>query len=171
MCGEVADGLHVHPLNTPRYVREVILPNVAEGAQRAGRDAGEIALACPVFTIVGDTDEEQEQWRQRGALPDRVLRLDPDVPRHLRAPRLGRHAGAAPRAAGPGDLAGMAATITDEMLDEFAITSTWDGLADRIRARYEGVADQVIAYFSMRGWAGDPGPLERWSAVARSING
>jgi hypothetical protein len=57
------------------------------------------------------------------------------------------------------------------MLAEFAITSTWDGLPDAIRARYDGVADQVIAYFSLRGWAGDPGPLERWAAVARAING
>ena len=65
----------------------------------------------------------------------------------------------------------MSAAITDEMLAEFAITSTWDGLADAIRARYDGVADQVIAYFSLRGWAGDPGPLERWAAVARAING
>ena len=74
-----------------------------------------------------------------GPLPDRVLRLDPHVPAHLRAPRLGRHPGAAPRA--PGHRATtrrMAATITDEMLAEFAITSTWDGLAD-----------------------GDPGPLRR----------
>ena len=171
MCGEVADGLHVHPLNTRRYVDEVIRPNVAEGARRAGRDAGAIQIVCPVFTIVGDTDEEQEQWRQEARFQiafygstrtyRKIFELHgwDDTPNRLH------------EAQAKGDFAAMAATITDEMLAEFAITSTWDGLAGAIRARYDGVADQVIAYFSTRDWAGDPGPLERWAAVARAING
>jgi hypothetical protein len=29
----------------------------------------------------------------------------------------------------------------------------------------------VIAYSSLRGWNGDAASLERWAAVARSING
>jgi hypothetical protein len=107
----------------------------------------------------------------RSTVPDGLLRLDPllpgvfelhgwdDVPDRLHELQA------------KGDIAGMAETITDEMLDEFTITSTWNGLADAIRARYEGVADQVIAYSSLRGWAGDPSALERWSAVARAING
>jgi hypothetical protein len=61
--------------------------------------------------------------------------------------------------------------MTDEMVDELTITATWDGLADAIRARYDGIADQVIAYSSLRGWDGDPASLERWAAVARAVNG
>jgi probable F420-dependent oxidoreductase len=170
MCGEVADGLHVHPLNTRRYVDEVILPNVAEGAARAGRDVSEISIACPVFTIVGDTDEEQEQWRREARFQigfygsTRTYRKIFELHGWDDAPARLHELQAA------GDLEGLAAAVTDEMLDEFAITTTWDGLADAIRARYDGVADQVIAYFSLRGWAGDPAQLERWSAVARAIN-
>ena len=61
MCraiGEVADGIHVHPLHSLRYLAEVVRPNLDEGARRAGRDPGEIAVVCPLLTIVGDTDEE-----------------------------------------------------------------------------------------------------------------
>src|SRR3954454_22837179 len=47
MAGKVADGVHVHPLNTPRYLRETVVPSV-----------GDVELAVPVFTAVGDTDEE-----------------------------------------------------------------------------------------------------------------
>ena len=171
MCGEVADGLHVHPLHTPRYLAEVIQPNIAEGAARAGRDPDDIQLACPVFTIVGDSDEELERWRREARFQMAfygstrsyrgVFELHgwDDVPDRLHELQA------------KGDVAGMAETITDEMLDEFTITSTWNGLADAIRARYEGVADQVIAYSSLRGWAGDPSALERWSSVARAING
>jgi len=171
MCGEVADGLHVHPLHTPRYLAEVIRPNVAAGAAKAGRDPGEIELACPVFTIVGDTDEELERWRNDARFQiafygstrtyRRVFEIHgwDDTPDRLHELQ------------SKGDVAGMAAAITDEMLEQFAITSTWDGLADAIRRRYEGVADQVIAYFSLRGWAGDPAHLERWAPIAGAING
>jgi alkanesulfonate monooxygenase SsuD/methylene tetrahydromethanopterin reductase-like flavin-dependent oxidoreductase (luciferase family) len=37
LAGEVCDGIHVHPLNSPKYIREVMLPAVREGAERAGR--------------------------------------------------------------------------------------------------------------------------------------
>ncbi len=29
MAGEVADGVHVHPLNTPTYLTETVLPELA----------------------------------------------------------------------------------------------------------------------------------------------
>ena len=158
MCGEVADGLHVHPLNTRRYVDEVHPSERRRGRGSApGATRARSQIACPVFTIVGDTDEEQEQWRQEARFQIAFYGSTRTYRDDLRAARLGRHAErACTSSRRKGDFAAMAATITDEMLDEFAITSTWDGLADAIRARYDGVADQVIAYFSLRGWAGDP---------------
>jgi len=170
MCAEVADGLHVHPLNTPRYTNEVILPSIDEGAQRAGRDPADIKLAFPLFTIVGDTDDEREQWRQMTRFQigfygstrtyRRIFELHgwDDVPERLHELQA------------KGDFAGLAATITDEMIDEFAVTSDWDGLPDAIRARYDGVADRVLAYFSTHGWNQGRAQLDRWRAVARAIN-
>ena len=38
-AGAVADGLVGHPLFTPEYVREVVRPALARGAERAGRAA------------------------------------------------------------------------------------------------------------------------------------
>ncbi|HVM39598.1 MAG TPA: TIGR03617 family F420-dependent LLM class oxidoreductase, partial [Acidimicrobiia bacterium] len=64
MAGEVCDGFHVHPFHSERYLREVIRPNIEAGAREAGRDPSAVKLACPVFAIVGDTDEEREALRQ-----------------------------------------------------------------------------------------------------------
>ena len=36
MAGEVADGVHIHPLNTPTYLRETVLPELEAGAARSG---------------------------------------------------------------------------------------------------------------------------------------
>ncbi len=35
MAGAVADGVHVHPLNHPAYLRETVVPNLREGASTA----------------------------------------------------------------------------------------------------------------------------------------
>ena len=38
MAGEVADGVHVHPIGEPGYLARHVVPGLAEGAARAGRD-------------------------------------------------------------------------------------------------------------------------------------
>jgi probable F420-dependent oxidoreductase len=40
MAGEVAEGIRLHPVCTPSYIAEVMLPAVREGAARAGRSLG-----------------------------------------------------------------------------------------------------------------------------------
>ncbi|HEY8545822.1 MAG TPA: LLM class flavin-dependent oxidoreductase, partial [Acidimicrobiales bacterium] len=65
MAGAVADGVHVHPLHSMHYVRERLLPAVAEGAESAGRDPSEVDLLVPVFIVAGDTPEERAPLAQR----------------------------------------------------------------------------------------------------------
>ena len=38
VAGEVSDGLMLHSLTSADYVRQVVKPSLAQGAQRAGRD-------------------------------------------------------------------------------------------------------------------------------------
>ena len=59
MAGEVADGVHVHPLHSEHYLHQRLLPAVAEGAHRAGRSPDEVDLLVPVFIVPGDTHEER----------------------------------------------------------------------------------------------------------------
>src|SRR5437773_5002111 len=40
VAGEVADGIRAHPVATPRYIAEVMLPAARKGMAKAGRDAG-----------------------------------------------------------------------------------------------------------------------------------
>jgi hypothetical protein len=40
----------------------------------------------------------------------------------------------------------MAACITDEHFATFATESTWDGLAEALRAKYGGAASRVVLY-------------------------
>jgi len=64
MAGEVADGVHVHPIGEPGYLKRHVVPQVAAGAAKAGRAVSDIDLIIPVMTIVGDTDEERHTERE-----------------------------------------------------------------------------------------------------------
>jgi hypothetical protein len=68
-----------------------------------------------------------------------------------------------------GDTDAMAAAITDEMLDEYAVTATWDGLAAALNDRYRGRADRIFGYGPVRDWIDSPEISERWQAVAAVV--
>jgi probable F420-dependent oxidoreductase len=169
MAGEVADGVHVHPFHSRRYLDETLVPAVAEGAARAGRQPGDVSLLVPVLTAVGDTEEERATWRERvraqiafyGSTRNYAHMFD-QLGYHGTSARLNERLKA-------GDLAGMSALVTDEMLDAYSVTASWDDVAERLLERYGDVADRVIVYFAAAGWREDRGILGRWGEVARAL--
>ncbi len=58
VAGEVCDGLLLHPMSSYKYICEIILPAVEEGARRAGRKLSDVELLWGGFTATGDDDEE-----------------------------------------------------------------------------------------------------------------
>ena len=165
MAGEVADGVHVHPLNSATYLRETALPNIAEGAAKAGRSPQEIQLIVPCFTVVGDTDEEQSRWRELARMQVSFYGSTPNYAFIFE--QLG-HEGTTEKLRERqkvGDLQGMAAVIDDDLLSHFVVESDWDGAAAALSARYRGVASRVVLYFG----AFDRDALRKWGEVAKSL--
>jgi alkanesulfonate monooxygenase SsuD/methylene tetrahydromethanopterin reductase-like flavin-dependent oxidoreductase (luciferase family) len=169
MAGEVADGVHVHPLHSISYLDDVARPALLDGAQRADRDPSDFVLTVPVLPIVGDTDAEQEAMarlvRQQlgfyGSTPAYAFQFD-----RLGYEGLGGQLNALLK---KGDIAGQAELLTDEVIDHFVVRSTWDGLAGALEQRYEGRADRLVAYLAHAMWQRDPESLQRWGAVARQF--
>ena len=55
VAGEVADGIRAHPVCTPRYIAEVMLPAARKGAAKTGRDfAGFAMAAMPLIATAPD---------------------------------------------------------------------------------------------------------------------
>ncbi len=169
LAGEVCDGFHVHPFHSRRYLDECILPAIAEGAARAGRDARDVEIICPVFMIVGDTEAERapmrESVRRQLSFYGSTRTYRPVFELH----GWGETSDTLHRAMAAGDTDTMAAAITDEMLDEYAVTATWDDLADQLLARYDGVVDRVFSYQPAAEWLRSPELTERWQAVAAQL--
>lgn len=171
MAGEVADGVHVHPFHSVPYIHNRLVPAVAEGAARSGRRPEEIDLIVPVFAIPGDTEEERAAMVERaraqiafyGSTKNYAFQFD-DLGFEGTSARLNE-------LLKRGDIAGMAATITDEMLESFAVIATWDQMADALVDRYGGVAARLVMYLAEASIAAAPQSLGRWGEIARAVAG
>jgi probable F420-dependent oxidoreductase len=65
VAGEVADVVMPHGFMTDKYMREVLLPNVAIGMKRAGKKWSDIEITGGGFTVFGETESEIEQGLER----------------------------------------------------------------------------------------------------------
>ncbi len=170
MIGEVADGLHVHPFHSARYLAEVIRPALSSGASSAGRDPETIELCCPVLTVVGDTDAERQRWRERARFQ---LAFYGSTRSYAGVFDLHGWTGlsdALYQRQRVGDVRGMAALITDDMLEVYAVTGRWDELPGMLMSRYGRLADRLVMYFSGSAWRDDPDALARYGEVAASVH-
>lgn len=166
MGGEVADGIHVHPIGEPGYLARHVAPRVAEGAAKSERSPTEIAVIVPVMTIVGDSDEERHNERELvrasmsfyGSTPNYAFIWDEagfeGTTARIREKQKS------------GDFTGMAAQITDDHIATFATESTWDDLADALIDKYEGIASRIVLYNAL----GDPERIERYGQVAQRVS-
>jgi probable F420-dependent oxidoreductase len=166
LAGKVADGVHVHPLNHPRYLAEVVRPQVATGAVAAGRDPASVSLTVPVLTAVGDSEEEQSRWWELartqvafyGSTPNYGVIFElldrPDTTARIRERQKA------------GDGAGMAAVVDDDLLAHFVVRGTFDELPRLLVDRFAGVAERVVLYFAGATWDGDPETFRRLGQVA-----
>jgi len=169
VAGEVADGVHVHPLHSMHYIEHRLLPGVADGAARAGRSKDEIDLIIPVFACPGDTPEERAPYvahakRQiafYGSTPNYSFQFD-DLGFDGTTGRIRTKMKA-------GELDSLGDLITDEMLDTFGLVASWDEMADQLLDRYEGTAARVVMYLGERQIRADDRVAGRWGEIARAV--
>jgi len=170
LAGEVADGVHVHPLNHPAYLREIVLPNLRAGALSAGRDPEGLERTVPVFTAVGDTAEERRHWRELaraqvafyGSTPNYSFIFDL-LGREGTTDRLRKFQK-------EGDLAAMVGVIDDDLLDEFVVTGTFDQLPALLVERYGGLATRLVLYFAGLAWRQEAQGLRRWGEIVTEVH-
>jgi alkanesulfonate monooxygenase SsuD/methylene tetrahydromethanopterin reductase-like flavin-dependent oxidoreductase (luciferase family) len=143
VAGEVADGIRAHPIATPGYIAEVMMPAARQGAARAGRDLGRFSLAAmPLVATAPD----------RAGLDARIRDVRARVAFYASTPAYVaafEHAGDGEAARSLQGLARaqrweeMPALIDDAMLDRYAVIGTYDEIAGKLRARYGGLATAV----------------------------
>lgn len=169
VAGEVADGIHVHPLHSMHYIENRLLPGLTAGAARVGRDGSKIDLLIPVFACPGDTPEERAPYIARtktqiafyGSTKNYAFQFD-DLGFEGVSATLNEKLKA-------GDIQGMTDTITDEMLDHYAVIATWDELPNALVSRYSGAASRLIMYMGRDEILRDEHQRARWAEVAGAV--
>ncbi|MFA1538143.1 LLM class F420-dependent oxidoreductase [Actinomadura monticuli] len=151
VAGEVADGFFVHPFTTERYLREVTLPALERGRAKAGEEGlGDFTVSGSCMIVTGRTDEEIAK-ATRGI--KRQIAFYASTPAYR--PVLDLH--------GFGDLQPeltalskqgrwreMTDMISDDILDEFALTGAPEEIPAALRARIGDVCDRVSLYTPYR---------------------
>jgi len=167
LAGELCDGFHVHPMHTPKYVREFVKPLIADGAARSGRDPDAVKLASSCFVVCGDSDEELDA---AGAVVKQQISFYASTRTY--APILATHGWeeVSPRLnelSRKGKWQEMADLITDEMLAEFAVIGRRDEIGPLLARKYEGLLDRVGLYLPFSPGTDD----DWWQQIVRSIKG
>jgi probable F420-dependent oxidoreductase len=151
LAGELCEGFHAHPFNSPRYLKEVILPAIDEGARKTHRKREDISVSVTAF--VATTPEEMKFARAQIAFYASTPSYRPVMDLHGWsgvAEKLSTHAS-------KGEWAEMPMLITDEMLGEFCLVTGESKLAYELQKRYDGIADRLTLYTPFV-----PGEKDEW---------
>jgi probable F420-dependent oxidoreductase len=140
LAGELADGFLIHPLHSELYLKEALLPAIAQGAANSSRSLSDIDISATAFVV---TSQEEEQFIRS------QIAFYASTPSYLAvmslhgwedtANELSRLA----RRQRWGDMSGL---IDDKMLATFAVVASVSKLPDAIINRYQGLADRITLY-------------------------
>jgi probable F420-dependent oxidoreductase len=167
LAGEVGDGFHVHPLHSVKYIDEIVRPQIAAGAARAGRPATQIALISSAFAITGPNQAVMDATRAMAREQIAFYASTPTYRVVLECHGWQATGEQLSRLAAAKRWGEMSALITDEMLEVFAVQAPLDQIGQALRARYDGVLDRVFCYIPFV-----PGELDdAWREIVAAVQG
>ena len=143
IAGEVADGIRAHPVCTPRYIEEVMLPAARKGAAKTGRDFAKFEMAVmPLIATAPDRAGLEARIRDVRAR----IAFYASTPTYLIAfesqgyGEVARSLQSYSRAQRWEEMPGF---ISDEMLDHYVVIGTHGEIADKLKARFADVANRL----------------------------
>jgi len=148
VAGEVADGWLAHTFTTPLFLREVSLPALHRGLEKAGRDASAFDVSLPAFVAVGTSPSELDAAIRA---TKKQIAFYGSTPAYASVLELHGWGGVAEQLnAGSrrGEWDAMTELITDEMLAEFSAVGSPAEVAAQLRSRFTGIATRLAFAFS-----------------------
>lgn len=165
MAGEIADGFHCHGFHTAKTLRTNVVDNIHKGLDKAGRLRKDFTITAPVMAVMGSNKQEIDTMRERvrgmigfyGATSyykDMFLAHNWE---HIFERLLHKSRN--------NQWDSMAAEITDEMVDEIAVTGHYEEIPGLLQQKYGDMLDEVLIYF------GEPekGDPETWRRLVKAF--
>ncbi len=144
VAGEVCDGLSLHPLISPEFLKQRVLPPIADGAARAGRPPNAVNLSGSGFIITGPNpaviEQRKHAVRRQIAFYSSTRTYSTVLETHgfedvgVRLHEMSLK----------GQWDEMAGLITDDILDKFTIAVEYADLAAAVKERYGGLLNEIV---------------------------
>lgn len=164
VAGEVADGVMPHGFMTDKYMRDVVLPNIAVGLKRSGRTWSDIELSGGGFTVFGENESEIEQGLERLRQPISFYGSTRSYHEVFEVHGLKSLGMQLHEMSLQGKWAEMQKVIPEDVLRVFAQTSTYDRLPAFLSENREYAKRIVLAMP-----ASTPAQRERLADVLKSL--
>jgi probable F420-dependent oxidoreductase len=144
VVGEVCDGISLHGISSKRYLTEVIIPNISQGAERAGRSIEDIKINGSPFVITGPdrrTIAAQKAgvkrqlafyFSTRTYSPVLAIHGFQEVSQRLHELSL------------QGEWDRMSELITDEILEPFVVAGEYGEVAGLVKQRFGDALDEIV---------------------------
>jgi probable F420-dependent oxidoreductase len=147
VAGEVCDGFFFHAFTTDRYLRDVTLPALQRGRQRAGRgDLDDFTIAGPAFACTGRNETELaaaiKGTKQQIAFYASTPAYRPVLELH----GWGELQPELTRLSKEGRWAEMGGLIDDDVLNAFAVVGEPEAVGKGLAARWGDVAGRITLY-------------------------
>lgn len=143
VAGEVADGFRPHPVCTPRYIKEVLMPAFKRGAAKSGRNATDLAVAMKPLVATAATKEELEQKKRDVRARVAFYASTPAYRAAFEIWGLGELADELSVLSRAQRWEEMPQYVDDDMLDKYAVVGLYEEVADKIVDRFSGVLTHV----------------------------
>jgi probable F420-dependent oxidoreductase len=164
LAGDLCDGFHAHPFHSIKYFDEVVMPNINAGLRKAGRQRSAIQISSTAFVITGANRDEIEANKAPVRQQISFYASTPAYVGVLEAHGWGETGRKLTDLSKRGGWGEMANQITDEMLDVYSVSGTYDEIADKVKQKYSGYLDRVAFYFASSDKA-------RWRKIVEAFNG
>lgn len=139
LAGRVGDGWLGHELGSPRYLREVILPQIETGLRAAGRRRADIDIVASACCVIHPDGREA---RRRAAGLVAFYASVKTYADFFDFHGFAAEAAAVRAAFADGDVEAMRDAVPDEMVDVLTLAGTADEVEAKL-ADYAGLADAM----------------------------
>ncbi len=162
MAGAEADGIHVHPLCTEASLDKLTLHHARTAAAAAGRDPASLGFVVAAMLATGKTMDDAVAAREPMRSQVAFYGSTPAYRQILEIEGQGELADKLHALSRTGGWGEMHSLVSDELLDKFCVTATWDDLPEALVERYKGRATRLMPYAV----ADDGTP---WKAIAKAV--
>lgn len=163
VAGEVADGFFCHAFTTERYLREVTVPALQRGRDKAGKSMDDFVISGPLFVVTGNDDEQLEQASSGARQQIAFYGSTPAYRAVLELHGWGDLQPDLNTLSKRGAWEEMGRLIDDEILNTFAVVGLPEDLAPELDRRFGDIVQRLSFYAPYRS---DP---DRWTAVIDAV--